>query len=247
MVPTPRAYALAGPVGEALGQIRHAVDRPKSFDPSTTLGRRFTIAVTDYTDLVLIPTLMRVFRSKARGIKLRVRPLDRTSVYEQIDSGNIDAAIGGHLHPPARFAVQCLFEERFVCIADPDNPAFAHTEFTAASYVQAPHALFAPEDDGSGRGVIDSLLDAQGLRRNVMAIFPHITAIPFAIGGTDLIATLSERPARMFAEFVPIAIQSVPFSGLMPFSIDFICARRVEIDAGLAWLRATTIEISASL
>src|SRR5262249_30006055 len=171
----------------------------------------------------------------------------RMLVHEQIDRGEIDAAIGGHQHPPGRCAVQRLFDERFVCIADPGNPIVVRAGLTVASYIQAPHALFAPDDDGTARGVIDSLLDAQGLRRNVRATFPHITAIPFAVRGTDLVATLSERAARMFAEFVPIAIHPFPFSGLMPFGVDFICAQGVEADAGLAWLRATAVEVSASL
>jgi DNA-binding transcriptional LysR family regulator len=247
MVPTARAFELAGPVGEALSQIRRAVDRHQSFDRATTRGRRFTVAVTDYADLVVIPAMVRALRARAPGVELRVRPLDRTLVHEQIDRGEVDAAIAGHQDPPGRCAVQRLFEERFVCIADPGNPVIVHAGLTVASYIQAPHALFAPDDDGTARGVIDSLLDAQGLRRNVLATFPHITAIPFAVRGTDLVATLSERAARIFAELVPIAIHPLPFSGLMPFGVDFICAQRVEADAGLAWLRATAVEVSASL
>ena len=96
MQPTERALALAGPIGEALRQIRGALAPDRGFDPATA-RRRITIAATDYGDLVLVPELTRLLRMEAPGIDLAVRPLtDPTVALAKLERGELDAVIGGH-------------------------------------------------------------------------------------------------------------------------------------------------------
>ena len=48
--------------------------------------------------------------------------LDRAQLYEQLDNGSVDLAIGGHLAPPKRMLSERLYDESFVCIADQRHP-----------------------------------------------------------------------------------------------------------------------------
>ncbi|MGY4502176.1 DNA-binding transcriptional LysR family regulator [Bradyrhizobium sp. GM24.11] len=102
MRPTAKALALARPISEALGQIRGVLAPASSFDPATA-RRRLSIAVTDYGDLVVIPPLVVALRREAPGIDLVVRPIiDAATSVANLEHGEIDALIGGHLPASAR-------------------------------------------------------------------------------------------------------------------------------------------------
>ncbi|WLA48630.1 LysR family transcriptional regulator [Bradyrhizobium elkanii] len=64
MQPTEKALALAGPIGEALRQIRSALVPDQGFDPAIA-RRRITIAATDYGDLVVVPELTRLLAHRS--------------------------------------------------------------------------------------------------------------------------------------------------------------------------------------
>jgi DNA-binding transcriptional LysR family regulator len=247
MRPTPRAAELTDPLRSALTQVRRTLGRREPFNPATADGRHFTIAVTDYADLVVIPKLTRMFRKVAPNVELRVKQLDRAMIFEQIDRNEVDVAIAGHLRAPPRFVSQRLFQERFVCIAAPDNPRILKEgALTAEVYLASPHALFTLVDDLSPRGTIDNLLEAEGVSRRIVATFPHITAIPFAVVGTDLIATLSMRIADTFSKVLHISVYPFPFPGLRPFNVDLVYSARGESDTGLLWLRRAIVEITSA-
>src|SRR5579862_3873171 len=52
MAPTPRAEALAGPIRQALGDVRNAIERQLGFDPGTS-DRTFRIFMNDAGQMVL--------------------------------------------------------------------------------------------------------------------------------------------------------------------------------------------------
>ena len=163
--------------------------------------------------------------------------LDRAQLYEQLDNGSVDLAIGGHLAPPKRMLSERLYDESFVCIADQRHPALRGRKLDLERYLALPHALFTPSDDGSARGVVDASLARLGRKRRVACTFAHIVALPHAVRGTDLIATLARRAAARLAgdglTLRPLPAEVDPG----PFSIDMVCSRRAPGDAALAWLQ----------
>lgn len=237
MQPTDHAVALMPAIRSALDQIRRALAQGAGFDPAAADGRRFTLAASDYADVVLVPHIVARLRREAPEADLRVTRLDRASIYEQLDNGTVDIAIGGHLTPPKRMRVARLYDESFVCIADKQHPALRGRKLDLDRYVALPHALFAPSDDGSARGVVDTGLARLGRKRRVACTFAHIVALPHAVAGTDLIATLARRAA------VRLAGQNLSLRPLPPevdpgpFGIDMVCSRRAPADAALAWLQ----------
>lgn len=162
MQPTPKAAALMPAVSAALDQIRQALTQGAGFDPQAAAGRRFTVAASDYADVVIVPHIVAALRRDAPGIDLRIARLDRAALYEQLDNGSVDLAIGGHLAPPKRMLRERLYQEHFVCIADRQHPALRGRKLDLARYVALPHALFTPSDDGSARGVVDASTSAAG-------------------------------------------------------------------------------------
>lgn len=243
MLPTERAQALIPGIALALEQLRRALAQGLDFDPLAAQGRRLTIATSDYADMVLVPHVVALLRREAPGMALRVARLNRETVYEQLDQSAIDLAIGGLLDPPKRMLQQRLYEEHFVCIGDRERlgPARDDEAMDLETYLARPHALFVPSDNGSSRGVIDVHLARLGCERRVLATFAHIAALPFAVRGTDLLATLAARVARLMAP-PGTAIRALPPELQdTAFGIDMVYGRRSENDPAARWLRALVV------
>ena len=231
MQPTPRALALAQPVGAALGEVRRALAADAPFEPATT-RHRFTIAVTDYGDLVVVPALVGLIRRTAPGVDLAVRPItDARDSLQKLERGELDALIGGHLPVSPQTIRRQLFTERFACI----RAAGARGRLDEQRYLASPHALFSSVGGDGTPGAVDAMLAERGLKRRVAVTLPHAVAVPFAVAGTDLVATMAERIARRFAQSAGVSLAALPFP-LAPFAVDLIHARHAAAPAALAWL-----------
>jgi len=240
MIPTSRALDLAGPVGEALRQVRRALEGETLFDPSTS-QHRFRLATTDYGDLIVIPPLVRALRAQAPSIDLQVRPLtDTRAAVEQLEHGEIDAMLGGHL-PQSRDGLrQRLFDERFVCIRAAGQ-ATSHMTLDLAGYAALPHALFSASGGDGAPAVLDAILAEQGLRRRIAVTLPHVTAVPFAIADTDLTVALAERVAWRFYSAADIAVLPLPID-MPPFGIDLLYTRHSTATAAGRWFISLLLE-----
>lgn len=243
MQPTEKALALARPVSAALEQIRGALAPQRGFDPATSY-RRFAIAVTDYGDLIVVPALIGLLRREAPGIDLAVRPItDAHDAVARLERGELDALIGGHLPASATCLRQRLIAERFVCIRDATRTGAAET-MTLNDYAALPHALFSAAGGDGLPSAIDTALDRIGLRRRIAVTLPHVVAVPFAVAGTDLVATMAERVARRFAESAGVAVLPLPCE-VPVFDIDLLHARRALADPALRWLMETIAAAAA--
>ena len=229
------------PTPKALRQVRLALAQGFGFEPATA-HHRFRLAVTDYGDLIVIPPLIRALRQRAPGVDIEVRPIvDPAQAVTQLERGDIDAMIGGHLPLPKDGARHRLFEERFVCLRDVAQVA-AHAAMDLAGYAALPHALFSASGGDGAPAALDAVLLRHGLRRRIAAVLPHVTALPFAIAGTDLVAAAAERVARRLAAPAGIAMLPLP-ADVPPFDIDLLYTRRGSASEAVRWLLALITEV----
>ncbi len=237
MSPTPRAHQLMPQIQQVLEQIHLALAPPARFDPATAGQRRFTLAAGDYADILLLPTLISRLRQTAPGIDIRVSRLDRHDIYRQLDRGEVDIALGGHLSGAESHYVRTLFEEHLVCIASRSHPQLADGRWDLARYLSLPHGLYAPADDGSARGLVDRRLAEIGGQRRVAVTFSHIAALPAVVADSDLIATLAASAARHFSDPQRVRILPLPDElAIAPFPIELIAGRQAQRDPALIWL-----------
>lgn len=242
MQPTARAQALARPIGEALSRIRETLTPDTAFDPATA-RRRLTIAVTDYGDLVVVPALVALLRQEAPSIDLVVRPIaDPAASLAALERGDVDALIGGHLPDSPRIVRRTLFEEDLVCIRDAAHAA----QLTADEYLRLPHVLFSSAGGDGSPGVVDAILALDGRRRRVAVTLAHVVAVPFAVAGTDLVATMARRVAGRFAAIAGVSLMPLPYDA-PAFAIDLLHSRRASADPALAWFLATIERVGRSL
>ncbi|MDI4236704.1 LysR family transcriptional regulator [Bradyrhizobium sp. Arg237L] len=236
MQPTAKALSLARPISDALGQIRGVLAPGSDFDPATA-QRRLSIAVTDYGDLIVVPPLVAALRREAPGIDLVVRPIiDAATSVTSLEHGDIDALIGGHLPASTRITRCMLFEENFVCIRDSAR-ARRKAKLSRDDFTRLPHALFSSAGGDGHPGAIDTMLARHGHKRRTAITLAHAVAVPFAIAGTDLVATMSERIARRFAASAGVSIAPVPYD-VEAFTIDLLHTRRAAANPALRWFIA---------
>ncbi|WNJ91566.1 LysR family transcriptional regulator [Bosea sp. 685] len=242
MRPTAKALALAPAISEALTLLRTTLGPQKGFDAATS-RHRFTLAVTDYGDLVVVPALVAALRREAPGVDLTVRPIiDAADALASLERGEIDAMIGGHLPSSPRCLRSRLFEEHFVCVRD---GGASPGPIDAAGYLARPHVLFSAVGGDGSAGAVDQVLAARGLRRRVAVTLPHVVAVPFAVAGSDLIATMAARIAGRFAASAGVAIEPVPYP-VASFDIDLVLRRDGESEPATAWLSRMIRRVTAA-
>jgi DNA-binding transcriptional LysR family regulator len=242
MAPTPRAQEIAEPIRQALNHIQQALQQQRAFIPAAA-ERTFTIATTDYAELVLLPRLMEKLATDAPGVNLTVVAVGSEVPMAELESGRIDAALGRFREVPAGVHAQTLFRERLVCVVRTEHPDVGK-QLTLKQLTTLPHVLVSTQ--GASPGVVDEVLARQGLRRRVVLWAPHFLIIPIVVAQTNLIATLPERVARFFAQFLPLRILAVPIR-LSPYPVLQLWHERTHHDPAQQWLRGLLAELGKSV
>jgi DNA-binding transcriptional LysR family regulator len=246
MLPTPRAQALIVPVRTALAQLRGALEERPAFDPAAS-QRIFHLLANDYVELLLLPQVSAELQQQAQEVKLHVyRPRNLFHPPTAIDlADSFDLALGFFpdaltLESEIRSAV--LWEERNVCLARTNHPAI-RGEITLQQYAAAQHvAVFYK---AQGAGLIDTLLEQQGLARRVALLVPHFVSAPFVVAASDLIATVPKRLAQRFVE-LSLQVLPVPLE-MPPFRLTLLWHERFDHDAAHTWLRELLLTTAAKV
>lgn len=193
MVLTDRARALAEPVREALRAAERVFAPPEDFDPATARGG-LAIALGDEAQVAFVAAIARTLREQAPGIDLRVHPLSAASL-DDGRRGVIDLALAPDLTPLPRsaggvdyddFVARELYPRRFVVCAAAGTPVMDLETWLGARHVIVGFA-------GGGRGFLDDILEAHGLRRRVAATVTSFPSAAALIARSELVGLLPEE------------------------------------------------------
>src|SRR5438046_328704 len=121
MVPTPRAQQLAPPLRQALADMQRALE-PEAFVPAQAT-RRFSIAINNYAAVVLAAPLVSAVTAAAPLVQLDLRPSGTLDVFDLLDNGDLDVAIGTFDPVGERFGSTRLLEDQFVAVMRRGHPA----------------------------------------------------------------------------------------------------------------------------
>ena len=224
-----------------MARLRSALQPPGAFDPATS-RRVFNVSGGDYAAMVVLPRLAARLAETAAHINLRFRFVEKDTTFEWLDSDALDLALGVYPGPPKRLCLQPLFEERFVCVARKGHPALRRG-LTIEAFTKLPHLLVT--ERGDGVGAVDDALAKLGLGRRVQLTVPHVLVVPSVLPGTDMIASVGARAARLFAGAAPLEVHELPLN-LPTWRLSMLWSRQRTGDVGLDWLRTTLTEIGAS-
>ncbi|HKA59391.1 MAG TPA: LysR family transcriptional regulator [Gemmatimonadales bacterium] len=235
LVPTLRGIELAQAARAVLQSVEAMSSGIRPFEPATS-ERTFRIAMTDYSEFVLLPPLVRRLRSEAPSINIAVAPLDRrTHADELLVNGEIDLAISNFPGVSSSLRTRELFRERFVCLASRDNTRVGK-RLTLVKFTELSHAFISPHGGGF-YGATDDALAAIDRARRIAVSVPHFLVAPFVVASSDLIMVVPERVARHCAATLPLRLLEPPVR-IEGFVVSERWHERSDRDAGVKWLRS---------
>lgn len=230
MVPSPHAQELAPRVAEIVANAQALISSSTLFDPQTS-RRSFRIAASDYVTSIAVQPLLAEMAVQAPGIRCSVIA-PHTGVTEQMERGEVDCIISpeqfqAHGHP-----TELLFEEEHVLLGWSENPLFAKP-ITEAEYQAAGHVVVELSNTPA---FVEQFVRARGDTRRIEVTVTSFTLVPWLLPGTQRIALVHARLARLFMGKLPLAMAPPPFP--LPRMREMIQFNRARAsDRGLLWLR----------
>ena len=237
MVPTPLGAELIEPVRAALNAVSAVVDFSTHFDPSTS-KRVFKIAMTDISQLILLPKLWERLRLTAPGVGIDVFPLS-SDTQQLLESGAVDLALGYVPELEAGFYQQRLFSQHFVCMVSQNHPRI-QGKLKLKQYLQEDHAAIV--SSGAAPKIIDETLHAMGKERRIALRIPHFLGASFVVELTDLLITIPQRLAEVLQGRGAYVIYPVPFA-IPTYEVKQHWHERYHHDAASRWLRGVIADL----
>jgi DNA-binding transcriptional LysR family regulator len=232
MQPTPYAVELSEPVREVLLTIQSSITAKPVFSPAAS-KRHFRLVTSDYLISVLFAQVIQKIHQEAPNITFEMLgPSDNSG--ELLVRGEVDLMI-----VPERYIIdghpsQLLFEEDHVCVVWQGNTQVGDS-LTLEQYMEMGHVSV-----GFGRtrhmSIEEWFMNQYGFNRRLEVITNDFNTLPQLIVGTQRIATMHQRLARLYAEYLPLRILPPPVK--IPVMREFMLWHRsVEGDPMHRWLR----------
>lgn len=227
MVPTTRCTDIVQYAAGILEEIQ-GIAKDTTFEPSSAQDV-VTLSCNHYERMTLLPQLLRILRSEAPGLQLRVLT-SHARGDEQLKRGECDLVIG-----PMRVSGEQVFKRRllrddYLCIMDPNNP-LAKKPLTIESLAIAKYILI--RFSGGWRPVYIHTLEAMGITIRPTIELSEYGDIGGYVRGTDLVAVVPSRMANLID--MNLAHCELPFS--VPLTIDLFWTTRTHRSPLFIWLR----------
>jgi len=244
MVPTDAALRMIEPTASILRSAEVLFSDARGFDPQTATNT-FRIAASDYLDPLFLPMFVTQVKKQAPLCRIEIHPLSPDSNYHaHLSLGHIDLVIGNWLKPPEDLHMARLFGDEIVSLVSADHPAMRRG-WDADIWLAAEHIAPTPLHPGA-RGIIDQMLDAQGLQRNITVRCAHFGLIPDMVASSLLVLTTGRQYCERFTGRLPVKILPCPLElpRLMYYQL---WHERTHASSSARWLRDRIKSVAASL
>ncbi|WP_136417513.1 MULTISPECIES: LysR family transcriptional regulator [Oxalobacteraceae] len=232
MEPTPLARALILDVRNALERMEGTLHRTVHFDPSTT-RRRFTVAMGDPFDSLLLPLLMERIGPVAPGIEVATLYSDRRRVEPALLEGSLDLAVDLLLPMPPTINLKPILSEPMIVMARRGHPD-VRGKIDLDTYLGQEHIQVSSRR--RGLSAEDMALRRCGLTRHVRLRCEHYGAACRIVSRTNMLMTMPFSFASMANESVQNQLLPVPFP--VPHLELFLYWNiSSDSDAACRWLR----------
>ncbi len=249
MAPTAVALSLlpaAAQVLQGAQMLFGGLAAGQAFAPQAA-AHAFRIAVSDYLDPLFLPELVARVRAQAPGVTLDLLPLTREYDYRgQLARGEVDLVIGNWLSPPAELHLGRLVSDELVCLVAKDHAAVrSPRQWSVERYLGSAHIAPTPLHAG-GVGVVDELLQAQGLQRRIMVRSPHFGLAPAMVARSQLVLTTGRQFCARYIGTLPVRIVRCPveFPALTYYQLWHDLS---HASAAVRWLREQVRDVARNL
>lgn len=232
LTPTPLAEELAPKILKILDEISSLSGFSDEFSPAS-MNKVFNVALTDYTEIFIMPRLIKSLQDQAPQVKVRCQLLKGVLPKEGMQMGAIDCAIAGFFkNVPEDFYQRELFKDRFTGLCRPKHP-FLESSRGLEDYCQYPHLMASV--NGDFIGIIDKLLPTE-FKRSVSYVSESFLSLPAIIKETNSLLALPGRLAEHHARVHQLKCFTLPLN-VPEISIKAVWHKRVHQDAFHKWIR----------
>ncbi|MEL6544571.1 MAG: LysR substrate-binding domain-containing protein, partial [Myxococcota bacterium] len=226
-------------LGTRLDDLESALGSEAAFDPKT-LSKSFNIGCNDYGEFTLVQPLGRRFAAMAPRVNLYC--VEATGqVFERLRSGTLDVGIGVFSNIPPDINHRVLLRDEFVCAVRTGHPVLKR-KWNLERYLELSHVLVSP--GGTPEGVVDRILNAQGLSRRVARTVSNFLAAPLLVSESDYVLTVSKRILDSLGDRVKLATRAPPLT-LEGYSVSVVWHRRFDRHQAIRWLIDSLTEVSS--
>ncbi|USD23109.1 LysR family transcriptional regulator [Microbulbifer variabilis] len=191
LIPTPTAINL----GEKVDAILQGLDKllePSVFDPAK-IAQTYTIAATDYSQQVVLPSLLPKLRALAPNLKVVIRDIATDRLEKLMSEAKVDLIVADSDVNSELYSSITLFTDYYVCVTAKSSP-LTKKKLSLEEIASEPHLMASPLKSGAS-GIIDGWFAKHRLRRNVVMSTPCFTTVPQYLKKTDMLAFLPNRVA----------------------------------------------------
>lgn len=241
MIPTPRARALIGDVRIALQSMEETLQRNGHFNP-VTAQRRFTLAMGNPMDTLLLPALMKRIEL-APGIEIAAAYSNRRRIESALRDGSLDAALDVLMPMSADIGHKAILTDPMVILARRDHPR-VQGQIDLDTYLELDHTQVSSRRFGPA--IEDMALRRLGLKRRVRLRCQHYAAACRIVSQTDFLATMPSRFAASSNAALQNQLLPAPFE-VPPIEMFLYWNTGTDNDAGAQWLRNQILEAMAEI
>ena len=233
MVPTPHAEAMRDELTAALRHLQATIRSTACFVP-TEAARTFRICTTDRAQLRFATHLSAHVQREAPHIDLLFRGFSGESSVAELNAGDLDIIVARELNDPNdQLVCKLLAREPMVCAVRADHPHIGE-ELSVEEYAALPHIGYTA--GGEGTSLIDELLAARGLQRQVTLRLQSFLSTPLILARSKCILTAPVGLLEAYRDCLLLRLLKPPLD-LPPVLTFAYWHRRNQDDPAMLWLR----------
>ena len=239
--PTPRAEQLVPTIRHALELLDQSLVSAQEFRPAD-ISRTFRICMTDVGQMTLLPRVLARVLQLAPNVRVEVDNISHDTG-RQLESGEVDLAMGFTEYLQAGFYRQKLFDEGFCCIAARHHPRVLD-RITLAQLQRERHVNVLLS--ATAHSIVDRIMDRHKIQRSFGATVPSFLGLGQVIANSELIAIVPLRLASIFVAEGRVKVVSPPLK-LPPYTVNQFWHDRFHREPGNIWLRSVAYEVATAL
>lgn len=229
---TPRADVLQEAVRDVLVRVNTTITATPHFDPAQS-DREFRIFVSDFSMAVLFPHVLALAQEQAGRVRFHLLPQTRQP-QRSLEQGDADLLVIPQDYCSPDHPTEPLFEEQFCCVVWDQGRYARAGALTLEQYKAAGHVVMQPP--GMDRSFEYLFMEGTGIVCRAEVTSFSFLAAPYLVVGTERVATVHRRLARVVGRGLPLAMLPTPMQMKRMEQVMQWHKYRSQ-DPGLVWLR----------
>jgi DNA-binding transcriptional LysR family regulator len=230
VAPTAKAIELQPLIGNIIELTRQALGASTDFVPASARGI-LRIGVLDNHAVLFAAPLIGSMRKETPGLQASFKLMERNRALQALLQNDIDIALGFFWRLSKGFIGKALFVDGYVVVARKGHP-FIRKKVTLTEYLKADHLRISFA--GRFHSAVDRVLGEQNLSRTLVAVVPSLGPALTTVARTDLIATVPQRLAKIYANSFGLQVLDLPVK-VPDYKVSAVWHERNEHNPMHAW------------